>query len=259
MTEQIIQPQKRFKILLIGDYCIDEYQYGFVDRLSPEAPVPVFKLDTKTTKEGMAGNVRNNLLKLDCDVQFYRGDASKKTRLIDKRSKQQIVRIDQDVVSEQLKISDISSFDYDAIVISDYNKGFVSYELIEELPKHFKGPMFIDTKKQDFATMHGYYVKINESEYRQRWSINDKMIVTMGSQGAMYKTGRDPKHETFFPADSVEVVDVTGAGDTFLSALTYEFLKAKNIADAIKFAIKASSITVQHMGCYAPTLEEICD
>lgn len=259
MTELNTQPQKQFKILLIGDYCIDEYQYGHVDRISPEAPVPVFKLDTKTTKEGMAGNVRNNLLELGCVVDFYRGDASKKTRLIDKRSKQQIVRIDQDIISEQLKISDISSFEYDAIVISDYNKGYVSYDLIEELPTHFKGPMFIDTKKQDFATMYGYYVKINESEYRQRWSINDKMIVTMGSQGAMYKTGRDPKHETFFPADFVEVVDVTGAGDTFLSALTYQFLNTKNIVEAIQFAIKASSITVQHMGCYAPKLGEICD
>jgi sugar/nucleoside kinase (ribokinase family) len=61
-----------------------------------------------------------------------------------------------------------------------------------------------------------------------------------------------------FPAESVEVVDVTGAGDTFLAALTYQFLETQNIAAAIRFAIKASTITVQHFGVYAPTLEEIC-
>lgn len=259
MNELHIPQQKQFKILLIGDYCIDEYQYGFVDRLSPEAPVPIFKLDVKTIKQGMAGNVRQNLCNLGCKVTLLNGNVSKKTRLIDRKSNQQIVRIDNDVISEPLKFQDIPKDDYDAIVISDYNKGFVSYELIELLPKHFKCPLFIDTKKQDLARMYGYYVKINETEYNQRWSINDKMIVTLGSKGAMYKTGRDSKHETYFDANSVEVVDVTGAGDTFLAALTFQFLVSQNISEAIKFAIKASTITVQHFGVYAPTVEEICD
>jgi D-glycero-beta-D-manno-heptose-7-phosphate kinase len=258
MIEQNIQPQKQFKILLIGDYCVDEYQYGFVDRLSPEAPVPIFKLDVKTVKQGMVGNVRTNLSTLGCHVTLLNGKISRKTRFIDRKSNQQIVRVDEDIISDPLKFSDIPSLDYDAIVISDYNKGFISYELIEELPKHFKGPLFIDTKKQDLSRMCGYYVKINELEYNQRWSINDKVIVTLGSKGAMYKTGRDPKHETYFDAESVEVVDVTGAGDTFLAALTYQLLKTKNIVEAIKFAIKASTVTVQHFGVYSPTLEEIC-
>jgi len=61
-----------------------------------------------------------------------------------------------------------------------------------------------------------------------------------------------------FPAPKVEVVDVTGAGDTFLAALAYKFLIKSDIEEAIKFAIQASSITVQHMGVYAPKLEEIC-
>ena len=258
MNEQNTQPQKSFNILLIGDYCIDEYQYGYVDRLSPEAPIPIFKLAEKTSREGMVGNVRLNLKNLGCDVDLYLGETSKKTRLIDKRSKQQIVRIDEDVISEPIDMSDLKSLDYDAIVISDYNKGLVTYEFIEELVKEFDGPIFVDTKKQDIARMYGCYVKINESEYNNRWSINDKMIVTLGSKGAMWKTGRDPKHQTMFPAESVEVVDVTGAGDTFLAALTYQFLETQNIAAAIRFAIKASTITVQHFGVYAPTLEEIC-
>ena len=43
---------KKFKILLIGDSCVDEYQYGVVDRISPEAPVPILKFQNKFTRPG---------------------------------------------------------------------------------------------------------------------------------------------------------------------------------------------------------------
>ena len=59
------------------------------------------------------------------------------------------------------------------------------------------------------------------------------------------------------PAPSVEVSDVTGAGDTFLSALVVEYLNTNSIEQAVKFAIAASAVTVQHIGVYAPRLEEI--
>ena len=55
------QQPKKYKILLIGDNCVDVYQYGTVDRISPEAPVPVFKFSHEERKPGMAGNVANNL------------------------------------------------------------------------------------------------------------------------------------------------------------------------------------------------------
>jgi D-beta-D-heptose 7-phosphate kinase/D-beta-D-heptose 1-phosphate adenosyltransferase len=60
-----------------------------------------------------------------------------------------------------------------------------------------------------------------------------------------------------FSAPVVEVSDVCGAGDTFLSALVYWYLVSNDVNQAIQFAIKASSITVQHTGVYAPKLEEI--
>ena len=49
-----------FNVLLIGDSCIDEYKIGTIDRLSPEAPVPVIKLVETTTVPGMASNVQKN-------------------------------------------------------------------------------------------------------------------------------------------------------------------------------------------------------
>lgn len=64
-------------------------------------------------------------------------------------------------------------------------------------------------------------------------------------------------NKVFPTTSSVDVIDVTGAGDTFLSALAYQFLYTNNIEHAIEFANRASSITVQHLGVYAPTLDEI--
>ena len=86
------QAQKSFSILLIGDDCKDIYQYGTIDRLSPEAPVPVFVPTRTETRDGMAGNVANNLEALGCHVNYLHGETSVKTRIIDARSKQQIVR-----------------------------------------------------------------------------------------------------------------------------------------------------------------------
>jgi bifunctional ADP-heptose synthase (sugar kinase/adenylyltransferase) len=146
---------------------------------------------------------------------------------------------------------------YDAIVISDYGKGFLDYDHISTLRENFTGPIFLDTKKTDLACFHGIFVKINELEYSRRVSINDGMIITLGSQGAMWKTGRDPKHETRYPAPKVEVFDVCGAGDTFLAAVAYKYVQDRNIESAIKFAIRASAVTVQHRGVYSPRLEEI--
>ena len=255
MIEHHIQQHKKYKILLIGDKGVDVYTYGHIDRISPEAPIPIFNPIRKIIKPGMADNVRMNLETLGCEVTFLHDDVSEKERLIDERSKQQIVRIDRDTKSRAVIVDNIR-FDYDAIVISDYNKGTVSYELIEDLIK-INLPVFIDTKKQDLARMHGAFVKINEYEYKQRLSINDKLIITLGMNGAMFKTGRDPKNEKFFPSENVEVVDVTGAGDTFLSALVYMYLSSNDIKEAIRFANRAAAITVQHLGCYAPTLKEI--
>lgn len=252
MTESVtIQQQKQLKILLIGDTCTDTYVYGTVDRISPEAPVPVFVPKYEIVKDGMAGNVAKNLEALGCSVNFLHGKPSQKQRLIDERSKQQLLRIDVDSVSDPIVFeTDIPNV-YDAIVVSDYNKGSVNYQLIEELIKT-KMPIFVDTKMTDLERFQGAWVKINELEYSKIKSECTGLIVTRGSKGASVV-----HHEIEYPAPNVEVSDVTGAGDTFLAALTVGYLNTKNIESAVKFAIQASAVTVQHIGVYAPRLEEI--
>jgi D-beta-D-heptose 7-phosphate kinase/D-beta-D-heptose 1-phosphate adenosyltransferase len=245
-----IQQPTKYKILLIGDRCTDVYQFGTVDRISPEAPVPVFTHTNEESRPGMAANVLENLTVLGCDVNFISGTNSRKTRLIDTRSKQHIIRIDHDEYCDPVDVKTINFLMFDAIVVSDYNKGTVSYETVEELRKLYKGPIFVDTKKPDVHRFEGCYVKVNSTEYSKLTSVCSNLIVTLGGDGA--KMG-----DVVYPAPRVEVSDVCGAGDTFLAALTYEYLSSNDIVKAIKFAIKASAITVQNLGVYAPTSEEI--
>jgi bifunctional ADP-heptose synthase (sugar kinase/adenylyltransferase) len=247
------QQQKKFNILLIGDACEDTYTYGYVNRISPEAPVPVFEPHYTINHDGMAGNVRKNLEALGCDVNFLHGAVSKKNRLIDQRTKQQLLRLDKDAISEPVTFETAIPPIYDAIVISDYNKGTVSYELIEELAKEVDVPIFVDTKKTDLARLSGCYVKINALEKSRATSLPkiDHLIVTQGHHGATWNGWG-------YPAELVgDVTDVCGAGDTFLAALAYQFLVTNNMPDAVKFANRAAAVTVQHIGVYAPQLEEI--
>ena len=246
------QQQKQYRILLIGDNCIDVYQYGTVDRISPEAPVPIFKYSHKEQRAGMAGNVNNNLKALGCSVNYLHSQTSMKTRLIDSRSKQQMIRIDDDVTAIPVVLDTLVPDIYDAVVISDYNKGTVTYELMEEVIATVKCPVFIDTKKTDLVRLQGAWVKINELEYSKITSECSGLIVTRGANGASVM-----HHDIECPAPRVEVADVTGAGDTFLSALAYCYLNTGSIEQAVKFAVTASAVTVQHLGVYAPTLQEL--
>ena len=107
-------------------------------------------------------------------------------------------------------------------------------------------------KKTDLSRLEGAWVKINDLEFSKIKSDCSGLIVTKGSQGAeiVYQN-----YKSLAPV--VEVVDVTGAGDTFLAVLTFKYLETHDIKTAVDFAIRAAAITVQHFGCYAPSLSEI--
>jgi D-beta-D-heptose 7-phosphate kinase/D-beta-D-heptose 1-phosphate adenosyltransferase len=239
------------KILLVGDNGVDQYQFGTVTRISPEAPVPVLNYTHTVTKPGMAANVRDNLLKLGCEVDFVHGvKTCIKTRVIDSKTGQHLVRIDQDIPSKAVKIDYTDIDKYNAIIVSDYNKGSIEYETVEHLRKNYPGPIFVDTKKTDLARFEGCYVKINAVESAAAKTVPTELIVTLGRDGVKYKDYK-------FSTPQVEAFDVCGAGDTFLSALAYNYVLSQDIVSAIKFATRAASITIQHIGVYSPTLEEI--
>jgi D-beta-D-heptose 7-phosphate kinase/D-beta-D-heptose 1-phosphate adenosyltransferase len=247
------QQQTKFNILLIGDAGEDTYTYGTVERISPEAPVPVFVPRYKIVLDGMASNVCKNLEALGCTVTYLHGSVSKKQRMIDKRSKQHLLRVDTDTDSDAIVFDTVIPPGYDAIVISDYDKGTVSYTLIEELRKEFTGPIFVDTKKTDLARFEGCYVKINQLESSRAVTVPSAqwLVVTHGGNGATWDGW------VYAAETAGDVTDVCGAGDTFLAALAYKFLETSSMPNAITFANKAAAVTVRHVGVYAPRLEEI--
>lgn len=253
IAEQLLtQQRKSWNILLIGDVCVDKYVFGRIDRLSPEAPVPVFVPVTETEKPGMAANVRENLQALDCTVELLTLPGSVKTRFIDSKSGQHIMRLDQDAGSKPLELETKIPPIYNAVVISDYNKGCVSYDLINEIIEQVDCPVFIDTKKVDLQQFDKskVFIKINEYERNQVRTAGNNIIVTLGGRGTTYQ-------DKYFPSTPVPVSDVCGAGDTFLAALVYEYLNTNSIEQAIEFANAAAAVTVKHLGVYAPKLKEI--
>jgi D-beta-D-heptose 7-phosphate kinase/D-beta-D-heptose 1-phosphate adenosyltransferase len=254
MKEQMVNPQqKQLNILLLGDQCVDVYQYGVVEKISPEAPVPVFVPKEKISKPGMAANVAQNLKNLGADVFSVFGSPSIKTRLVDLRYNHQLMRIDEDVISNPIDYdSQILPCDVDGIVISDYNKGAITDSLVERLLRDYDCPIYVDTKKTNLDIFERCIVKVNKLEASQLDKHYDNVIITQGGESVIYK-------EKKYQVKNTNVFDVTGAGDTFLSAFAIRHLQTNKIDESIKFAIDASAVTVQHFGVYAPTTKEIYD
>ena len=236
------------RILLIGDSCTDVYVYGEVKRLNPEAPVPVLELKRESSTNGMAWNVYNNMLSFDMEVYLLTNQEKiTKTRYIDEKSNQQILRLDVEGEIKQLEY-ELNEEPFDVMVISDYDKGFITQEKLFELVDWFDGPVIIDSKKTVLPDKA--YVKINDIEYKKLESKSDNLIITKGGEGTEYK-GK------LYPAEKVKVFDVVGAGDTFLAALTFAYLKYGSIEEAIPFANKAAAIAVSHPGTYVLTEEDV--
>ena len=104
-----MQPQKQLKILLIGDSCTDEYVYGTCERLNPEAPVPILKFNRKEITKGMAWNVRENLMSFGMEVCIFTNEEPiTKTRYIDERSNQHILRLDDESPLKPLDYEPVS-------------------------------------------------------------------------------------------------------------------------------------------------------
>lgn len=241
------------RILVIGDSCVDIFRYGKVNRLAPEAPIPIIIPEKETSNPGMAGNVVANLEALGVDVDFITNkDKIKKIRYVCSKYNHLLLRVDENDQCEQIDISTLSSdiFEkYEAIVISDYCKGFLTEKDIKYISKQSKIPVFLDTKKLLGKWAYDVdFIKINYSEYKNNIEtlktdtiFDNKTIVTRGKYGCDYK-GKN------YPTIDVPVKDVSGAGDTFIAGLATEYIRSKDIEKAINFAQKCTTLVIQKQG-----------
>ena len=136
------------KFLVIGDSCLDVFVYGEVDRLAPEAPVPVIVPLFQKQNLGMASNVAENLRALGAEVNLITNlEQIRKVRYVDSRYNQMIMRVDENDKCQRISVDFNDLKEYDAIVVSDYCKGFLLEEDIQKIIQVASCPVFLDTKK----------------------------------------------------------------------------------------------------------------
>jgi D-beta-D-heptose 7-phosphate kinase/D-beta-D-heptose 1-phosphate adenosyltransferase len=197
----------------------------------------------------MAWNVRDNLQAFGMEVYMLTNkEKIYKTRYIDERYNHQILRVDIEGVLSPMEY-EIPNEKFDALVISDYDKGFVTQNRLFEIVFNSRIPVFVDSKKTILPESN-CFIKINDNESKLLKSRHDNLIVTRGSCGAEY-------NGITYPGEKVSVFDVCGAGDTFLSALVYFYLEYGTIERAIPYANKAAAIAVQNFGTYVLTGDDI--
>lgn len=241
------------KILLLGDEATDRYYWGHCRDYNPELSVPILDLQHSEDRPGMAANVLQNLAAFGFgDIEFRtNGTVSIKNRYMDARSRQCLMRVDQDSTGDAITVpEDLDRFDI--VVISDYGKGGVSPELVQDLRDRYSGPVLIDTKIRDLASLRGCMIKINLREWEQRTSDPDDVIVTLGDRGASYQ-GK------IYPTTPVELPDVCGAGDTFLAGLTAGWLLWGDWERAIPLALASGTRAVRHQGTWCLTEQDAAE
>lgn len=246
------------QITIIGELCHDVFIYGDVKRLCPEAPVPVLTDIVTESNLGMAGNVKGNLKAHNPSLEISLINQTKlitKTRYIDHKTNHMFLRVDEgenDIDSLILTSEQIEGIsESDLVIVSDYNKGFLSEKTLIQIGKLSKLSV-IDTKKIITKNIIDSFsfVKLNEHEYQRNKIISDenkdKIIITLGMNGA--------KHDdiVFLSPSPKQTIDVSGAGDTFTAFFSLKYYETKDISESIKFANHMASIVVSKRGVATP-------
>jgi rfaE bifunctional protein kinase chain/domain len=191
---EILDAFSKAKVLVVGDVMLDRYWWGSVSRISPEAPVPVVRMDRTTLAPGGAANVAVNVAGLGAQamlvgiigedteadllpemlstfgvsddhlVRIPGRHTTTKTRII--AHSQQVARIDQETTANLPQAAERSLLDKlttliekaDAVVISDYAKGLLSDTLLRsviELSNQLDTPVLVDPKGKDYSKYRG--------------------------------------------------------------------------------------------------------
>lgn len=261
------------RIVVVGDYLIDRWVHGRVERISPEAPVPVFVADmVEDRRPGGAGNVGANLAALGCypTVLTNIGDSSPvKERYI--AQGQQIFRVDREIIrpihrqiANDLYLKATASPTIGALVLSDYGKGIFLGDLAARLiawADQFKIPVIVDPKGDWRRYTGATVITPNEAELGDEDPDRlmpefgfEAVLATRGSKGMVLHMRDNRWH---IPAAAREVFDVTGAGDTVVAVLAAAVAVGFSLPEAAKLANAAAGVVVGKRGTATCSLEEL--
>lgn len=286
-------------IKVYGDIMLDRWILGDANRVSPEADVLVLNEEHQKFNLGGAANLAVNLRNIDTNVELYgvvgqdkeaitvlellgKTDivsnicnnafrTTTKTRLVGKTG-QHLLRWDRETIYKGYEALDRlreNIYNNDIVVISDYGKGTVTEETIEELRNTADVKIFVDPKQDARFYDNAFLVKPNMKEYEAwngKYNKTDALeymrdhgwtwlIVTDGANGihALNKSGE----YNYFKEDTKEVADVSGAGDTVLAVIVHAYNKGLDIPHACELACYAATRTVEKRGVSPVTFEDL--
>lgn len=241
------------KVLVIGEECVDKFIYCQIDRLSPEAPVPVLIPIETTSNPGMAGNTIANVKAMsNALIMNIVQDGITKTRYVDRKTNHMFLRVDEGENNikpfEWSMPVDMALGQADIVIVSDYNKGFLSNIDLKEIAR--KSTLSIlDSKRKltNDIVKEFSFIKLNELERLNNPQLTtDNIITTLGKKGAEYK------NILFESPDPQDTIDVSGAGDTFTAAFILKYFEIKDEKTAIQFANEKASEVVSQRGVVTP-------
>jgi rfaE bifunctional protein kinase chain/domain len=284
------------RILVIGDLMIDEWIWGTVTRISPEAPVPVVAVVDHSFTLGGAGNVANNLRALRANVVFAGtvGDddfGAQVRRLLGEQQvddsgivahNQQVVRADWESTAplESADRSRVAAFvrdraaQCDAVIISDYAKGLLSREIVEAAslcplvladPKPLnvsllRGVTCVAPNAGEASTMTGIAIvdeaSLEAAGVRLIEMLDCRYAVVTQGEHGMSLFGRNGERLTI-PSVARTVYDVSGAGDTVIAMLALALAAGASIEQAMQLANFAAGVVVEKLGTATASPEEI--
>lgn len=294
---------------------IDEYLWGTVERVSPEAPVPVVCVERETHTLGGAGNVINNLTAMGTSVSAigtagtgkagkmifeklnelgidtqgivseHERPTTRKTRVI--ASNQQVLRIDKEIKKEisdrtldkLISILTDQIKHIDLIVLSDYDKGLITKDLVNKtvaLAKRHNVLTLADPKslnfekyrkidvltpnKKEASLASNQDIKTNADIIEAGYRIIDqaelnKLLITCGKDGMwLFEKDQKPVH---IESDARQVFDVSGAGDTVISILGLGLAAGADFTTSARLANAAAGIVVGKVGTATATKKEL--
>ncbi|GIU76134.1 MAG: hypothetical protein KatS3mg004_3221 [Bryobacteraceae bacterium] len=312
-AQQILSRFPGLRILVAGDLMLDEFVWGEVSRISPEAPVPVVEVTGESFFAGGAANVARNLREFGARVSMagVRGqdaagerlaallgeseidDAAVaasgacstivKTRVIARH--QQVVRIDREqrrrihpeLEREVLARLEAQKDGWDAVIFSDYAKGFLTPALVEGLcrlargriitvdpsplnPLVWRGVTAVKPNLREARAAAGLLPEAGAEEAATRlleiWDTQ-MVLITLGEHGMLLlERGGRPYHT---PTRAREVFDVSGAGDTAIAVFTLALAAGAAPAEAAELANHASGVAVGKLGTATVKPEELVE
>ena len=289
----------RARLLVVGDVMLDRYWFGDVERISPEAPVPVVRIARTEERPGGAANVARNAAALGAAAallsvigddepgatlerllagehvrtSFHREASlatTVKLRVIGRQ--QQLLRIDFETApSHEILATKLADYERqlqeaDLVILSDYGKGGLAHitTMIERARAAGKA-VLVDPKGEDYARYRGATILTpNRGEFRQvvgRWANEselsakaealrrrlglDALLVTRAEEGMSLFSEAGA---LTIPAQSREVFDVSGAGDTVIATLGVLLAAGASLPDAVRVANQAAGVVVGKFG-----------